>query len=105
MEPQSAPHNPLWSFPFTPQDWEHTPTAVQAYVRTLHEELTQLRGRVEALEARLTQNSTTSHRPPSSDSPYKKSGLRTTAGTPRKAENQAIRAIARSFCRLRPSTR
>src|SRR5215467_8698486 len=72
MEPQSTPHNTVWSFPFTPQDWEHTPTAVQAYVHTLHNELTQLRAWVGALEARLRQNSTTSHRPPSSDSPYKK---------------------------------
>ena len=85
MEPQSAPHNTMWSFPFTPQDWEHTPTAVQAYVHTVHEELTQLRARVEALEARLAQNSTTSSRPPSSDSPYKKPRQRTTAPTPRKA--------------------
>jgi Family of unknown function (DUF6444) len=81
MEPQSAPHNTVWSFPFTPQDWEHTPTAVQTYVHTLQDELTQLRARVEALEARLAQNSTTSHRPPSSDSPYKQSGLRSTAAS------------------------
>src|SRR5262249_37329235 len=40
---------------------------------------------VETLEARLQQNSTTSHRPPSSDSPYKKPRQRTTATTPRKA--------------------
>ena len=72
MEPLSESTNPGWPFPFTPQDWEHTPPAVQAYVRTLQDELTQLRERVETLEARLTQNSTTSHRPPSSDSPYKK---------------------------------
>ena len=61
-----------WPFPFGPQDWDHTPMTVQAYVHTLHDELTQLRARVEALEARRAQNSTTSHRPPSSDSPYKK---------------------------------
>src|SRR5215467_9330629 len=85
MEPLPESVNPDWPLPFVPQDWEHTPTAVQAYVHTLHDELTQLRARVEALEARLTQNSTTSHRPPSSDSPYKKSGLRTTTVTPRKA--------------------
>ena len=85
MEPQSAPHNTMWSFPFTPQDWEHTPTAVQAYVHTLHDELTQLRACVEALEARLAQNSTTSSRPPSSDSPYKKPRQRTTTAIPRKA--------------------
>src|SRR5262245_18731545 len=85
MEPQSAPHNTVWSFPFTSQDWEQTPPADQAYVHTLHDEVTQIRARVEALETRLVQNSTTSHRPPSSDAPYKKSGLRTTAVPPRKA--------------------
>jgi transposase len=52
-------------------------------VRTLQDELTQLRARVEALAARRTQNSMTSHRPPSSDSPDKKPHQRTT--TPRKA--------------------
>src|SRR5215831_12564042 len=83
MEPRAEPTNTGWPFPFTPQDWEHTPTVVQAYVHTLHDELTQLRERVEVLEARLTQNSTTSHRPPSSDSPYKKPRHRPT--TPRKA--------------------
>jgi transposase len=81
MEPMST----VWLFPFGPQDWEHTPTAVQAYVHTLQDELTQLRARVEALEARLTQNSTTSHRPPSSDSPYKKPRQRLASATPRKA--------------------
>jgi transposase len=85
MEPQSAPHNPVWSFPFTPQDWKHTPTAVQAYVHTLHDELTQLRARVAALEARLHLNSTTSYRPPSSDSPYKKPRQRATTTPRRKA--------------------
>ena len=58
-----------WPFPFTPEDWEYTPSAVQAYLRTMHDELGQLQARVETLEARLTQNSTTSHWPPSSDSP------------------------------------
>src|SRR5215831_2724088 len=85
MDPQAAPANPIWPFPFVPQDWEHTPTAVQAYVHTLQDELTQLRARVGALEARLKENSTTSNRPPSSDSPYKKPRQRTTATTPRKA--------------------
>src|SRR6266568_9084772 len=67
---------------------EHTPTTVQAYVHTLQDELAQLRERVEALEARLTQNSTTSHRPSSSDSPYKKPRQHTTSATPRKAGGQ-----------------
>src|SRR5262247_355798 len=83
MELLTEPMSTAWPFPFTSQDWDQTPTAVQAYVHTLQDELTQLRARVEALEARLTQNSMTSHRPPSSDSPYKKPRPRTT--TPRKA--------------------
>src|SRR5262244_1566955 len=85
MEPRSEPTNPLWSFPFTPQDWEQTPPAVQAYVRTLSDEVAQLHDRVETLEARLTQNSTTSSKPPSSDSPYKKPQRHAPSTTPRKA--------------------
>jgi len=76
MDPQSVPANPVWPFPFGPQDWEHTPPAVRTYVHTLHDELVRLRERVEALEARLRANSTTSHRPPSSNSPYQKSRQR-----------------------------
>ena len=56
MEPQSAPANPVWPFPFMPQDWEHTPTAVQAYVHTLQDELIQLRDRVETLAACRREN-------------------------------------------------
>ena len=85
MESLSDPPNTIWPFPFTPQDWAQTPLAVQAYVRTLRDEVKQLHDCVESLEARLQQNSTTSSRPPSSDSPYKKPRLRTTAATPRKA--------------------
>jgi transposase len=85
MEPQSEPANTVWPFPFTPQDWEQTPPAVQTYLRTVRDELGQLHDRVETLEARLHQDSTTSHRPPSSDNPYKKPRQRTTATTPRKA--------------------
>jgi transposase len=83
MEPRSASANPVWPFPFVPQDWEHTPAAVQASVHTLQDALTQLRARVEALAARLTPNAMTSHRPPSSDAPYQKPRHRTT--TPRQA--------------------
>src|SRR5262245_58482149 len=81
MEPMSI----AWPFPFGSQDWEQTPATVQSYVRSLHDERAQLRARVEALEARLTQNSMTSHRPPSSDTPYKKARQRMIATTPRKA--------------------
>src|SRR6516162_7169420 len=85
MEALADPTNPLWPFPFTPQDWAQTPLAVQAYVHTLRDEVAQLHNRVETLETRLQQNSTTSSRPPSSDSPYKKPRRRTTSLTPRKA--------------------
>ena len=85
MEPLTASMSTAWLFPFTPQDWAQTPPAVQAYVRTLQDELTQLRERVAALEARLKANSTISHRPPSSDSPYKQPRQRPKAATPRNA--------------------
>src|SRR4029434_5801482 len=85
MEPWSEPTNTVWPFPFTPEDWEQTPLAVQAYVRTLRDEVAQLQNRVETLETRLQQNSTTSSKPPSSDSPYKKPRQRTNATAPRKA--------------------
>ena len=72
MEPLPESADPGWPFPFTPQDWEQTPPAVQASLRTVRDALGQLQERVDTLEARLQQNSTTSHRPPSSDSPSKK---------------------------------
>ena len=85
MEPRSEPVHTVWPFPFTPQDWAQTPPAVQGYLRTVRDELGQLHDRVETLEARLKQNSLTSSRPPSSDSPYKKPRRPTTSTTPRKA--------------------
>src|SRR4029453_5432682 len=85
MEALADPTNPRWPFPFTPQDWAQTPLAVQAYVHTLRDEVKQLHDGVETLEARLRQKSTTSSKPPSSDSPYKQPRLRPTAATPRKA--------------------
>src|SRR5262245_28914484 len=85
MELLTESMSTAWPFPFTPLDWAQTPTAVQAYVHTLHDQLTQCRQRAEALEVRLTQNSTTSHRPPSSDSPYKNPRQRTHVTTARKA--------------------
>ena len=76
MELQPEAKSGVWSFPFTENEWEQTPSAVQAYLHTLRDEMGQLQERVENLEARLKQNSTTSSRPPSSDSPYKKSRRR-----------------------------
>jgi transposase len=85
MELWSESARTVWPFPFTPQDWEQTPPAVQAYLHTVHDALAQLQERVDTLEAQLKQNSTTSSRPPSSDSPYKKPRQRTNATTRRKA--------------------
>jgi hypothetical protein len=50
MEPRTKPANTVWPFPFTPQDWEQTPPAVQAYLCTVRDELAQLHDRVESLE-------------------------------------------------------
>src|SRR5262249_15589017 len=85
MELLTEPMSTAWPFPFTPQDWAQTPTAVQAYVQTLHNELTQLRECVGVLEARLHTNSMTSPRPPSSDPPYNKPRRCPPAATHRKA--------------------
>ena len=85
MEPLSDPTNTMWSFPFTPEDWAQTPLAVHAYVHALRDEVKQVHDCVESLEARLQQNSTTSHRPPSSDSPFKEPRRHTRSITLRKA--------------------
>ena len=106
MASLSEPANTGWLFPFTQQDWELTPPTVQAYLYTVRDEVKQLQGRVETLEARLRQNSTTSHRPPSSDNPYKKPRQRSTSAVPRKAGgNRVTRAIARRCYPPRPCTR
>jgi transposase len=62
-------------------DWQQTPPSVQALVLTLLK-------RLEAVEARLTQDSTTSQRPPSADSPYKKARKPAGDAPPRKAGGQ-----------------
>jgi transposase len=79
MEPLPEPNSPHWPLPFTAQDWQQTPPTVQANLHTLRDEMDQLQERVERLEARLQLNSTTSSRPPSSDSPFKKPHRRTGA--------------------------
>ena len=89
MESWPESNTTVWPFPFPEQDWEQTPAAVQAYLHTLRHEMGQLQERVESLEARRHQDSTTSSRPPSSDSPYQKphrrhgsQGSRTGGGQP-----------------------
>lgn len=49
----------------------HTPWPVLGCLNELCEEVVRLRGRIEQLEARLQQDSTNSHKPPSTDSPFK----------------------------------
>jgi transposase len=52
--------------------WEQTPPVVRQVVVDLLAVIQQQAGRIAALEARLSQNSSNSDRPPSSDPPYEK---------------------------------
>jgi|SRR5262249_13430523 len=88
MELWSEPAHTVRPFPFPPQDWEQTPPAVPAYLRTVRDEVAPLHDRVETLEARLKQHATTTSQPPSADSPSKKRRRRTTSTTPHKAGGQ-----------------
>ena len=65
-----------WDIPAA--DWQQTPPSVQTLVLSLLK-------RLEALESRLHQDSTTSNRPPSSDVPYNKPRQHPTTAAPRKA--------------------
>jgi transposase len=78
---------PIWNFPFSPTDWEQTPGAVQAHLvalqtqlQDLHQQHQQLQIQVDQLQGRLHQTSTTSSKPPSSDSPFKKRTRRSSSG-------------------------
>ena len=56
MDQPIAPDSAAWPFPFAQQEWERTPPAVQAYVRTVQHDLAQLQDlqeRVAALEGAL----------------------------------------------------
>jgi transposase len=55
--------------PFPPEVWEHTPVAVQEYIRTLEARVATLEATVQRLLERLQQDSHNSSRPPSSDPP------------------------------------
>jgi transposase len=55
--------------PFSPERWERTPLAVQAYLRALEARVAALEATVEQLREQLQQDSRTSSRPPSSDPP------------------------------------
>ena len=64
-----------------PTDWQQTPPSVQMLVVTL-------RQRLEAIEARLTQDATPAQRPPSTDAPYTKRRKPVGDAPPRKAGGQ-----------------
>jgi len=76
------PPNTLEAMPagldIAPADWQQTPPSVQTLVVALLQ-------RLEAVEARLKQDSTTSQRPPSTDSPYTKARKPSGDAPPRKA--------------------
>ena len=79
MAAQADTDNTTWPFPFSPQAWAQTPDAVQAHVLTLQTQLHalqqqhhQLQHQVDTLQGRLDKTSTTSRKPPSSDSPFTK---------------------------------
>ena len=81
--------NPTWNFPFSETEWEQTPGAVQVHLLALHTQLQdlqqqhqQLQIQVDQLQGRLHQTSTTSSKPPSSDSPFKKRTRRSSLGNP-----------------------
>jgi transposase len=57
---------------FSQMDWQMTPRSVRAYLVLLHGQYQTLVTRVEKLEQRLGSDSTTSSKPPSTDSPFKK---------------------------------
>lgn len=75
------------SVPFSQAEWERTPSTVQAHlvaldttVSTLEVQLQQLQQQVDQLQGRLDQTSSTSSKPPSSDSPFKPRKLRQSSG-------------------------
>lgn len=79
--------NLIGQIPFSQSDWEQTPSAVQAHLlaqdtelHTLKSQLEQLQHQVDQLQGRLDQTSSTSSKPPSSDSPFKKRKARQPSG-------------------------
>jgi transposase len=69
--------------PFDTASWEQTPLVVCLWIIHLLAVIQQQAGRIAALEARLSQNSRNSDRPPSSDPPYPQRTIRSgTRGRP-----------------------
>jgi len=73
-----------WPFPFPRSDWDQVPPSVQVFLISL------LR-RIEALEAKLSENSQNSSRPPSSDSPYRKPRSKKKSGAAKDKKKRGAR--------------
>ena len=79
--------NLIGSVSFSRAEWEQTPSAVPTYLvaqdtklHTLEAQLQQLQHQVDTLQGRLDQPSSTSSKPPSSDSPFTKHKARQSSG-------------------------
>jgi len=81
VPPPNTPEAMPAGLDIAPADWQQTPPSVQTLVVALLQ-------RLEAVEARLKQDSTTSQRPPSTDSPYTKARKPSGDAPPRKAGGQ-----------------
>ena len=72
----------------TPEVVRHTPWPMLGFVHELTVENRKLRLEIEALQAKLNQNSANSNKPPSSDSPFKPRAKKTNKTEPRKKGNR-----------------
>jgi transposase len=76
IKPQIQTDPILWAFPFSQAAWAITPPAVQDYIRNQQKRIDQLQNEVDTLQGRLETTSQTSSKPPSSDSPFRKTKRR-----------------------------
>lgn len=81
VPPPNTPEAMPAGLDIAPADWQQTPPSVQTLVVAVLQ-------RLEAVEARLKQDSPTSQRPPSTDSPYTKARKPSGDAPPRKAGGQ-----------------
>ncbi|MEE8251730.1 MAG: IS66 family transposase [Gemmatimonadales bacterium] len=72
IPPQMQTDPIWWAFPFSQVAWAITPPTVQDYIRNQQKHIDQLQTQVDTLQGRLATTSQTSSKPPSSDSPFKK---------------------------------
>jgi transposase len=87
MTASTQADNTTWNFPFSQAEWDQTPGAVQTHLVALQTQLNdllhqhqRLQVQVDQLQGRVDQTSKTSSKPPSSDSPFKKTRRRGSSG-------------------------